>query len=235
MGRAPTLLIALAAAAALALGGCGDGDGGTTAPTTTGSGSRQGATTTPGQKAEGEGGAGKQDSRSTADKATKNEGSSSTASLPEPQEGSKAAAPGVPTSKGGDNSVQRYGLEAGSEERAEAAAALQEFLDARAAANWARACSLLAAQQRQMFEQLGKRSNEGGSTSCAEVMAAFATGVPQSAFAEEAEIADVLSLRVGEGNAFLIYTRPDGEVYTTAVVREDGAWKIVSVGPTQLS
>lgn len=231
MRRIPTL-IALLIAAALALGGCGE-DGETTTATTPDSGSQRSATATQGKKAEQGGGTADGRRRSSAGKTTQEEGTPS-ASRPEPEEGAKAAAPGVPTSKGGDNSVQTYGLEAGSEERAEATAAVQAFLDARVSANWARACSLLAAEQRRMFEQLAKRTKEGGSGTCAEIMAAFASGVPASAFAEEANIVDVLSLRVGEEHAFLIYTRPDGNVYATAITREGGGWKIISVGPTQL-
>ena len=41
----------------------------------------------------------------------------------------------------------------------------------------------------------------------------------------------MLSFRVGGRYAFLIYRRSDGKVYTTALTREGGAWKIVSVTP----
>jgi hypothetical protein len=149
-----------------------------------------------------------------------------------PQENSKAAAPGVPTSKQGDNSIQTWGLEASSAERTHLTTVVQAFLDARAEANWARACSYLAAEQRKGFEDVVKKS---GTAACAEGMAAFANEVPVSAFAHEAEILKVLSLRVGGGHAFLIYTRPGGRIYATALGREGSVWKVISVGPTALN
>jgi hypothetical protein len=166
------------------------------------------------------------------------EGQSPTAATPpagiaaSPRPGSKAAAPGVPTTKGGDNSIQTWGLEASSTERASATAVVQAFLDARTRADWANACSYLAAKQRTMFERLAR--GKSGNAACAEGMGLLAAHVPASAFAHEAEILEVLSLRVGGGNAFLIYSRPGGKVYATALGSEDGAWKVISVGPTAL-
>ena len=216
MRRIPTLFIVIAA---LALAGCGGGDEETIA--TSGS---AGATS---QQAGGgsQGGSGQQGSgggRETLD----------TSSLPEPEEGSKKAAPGVPVSRGGDNSIQTWGLEASAQERDEVTAILQAFLDARAAADWATACSYLAAEQRAEFESLGN-GDKRGNAACAETMRVFADGVPPSAYDEEAQIDYVLSLRVGEGNAFLIYTRPNtNKIYANALTEEDGTWKVVSVGPT---
>jgi hypothetical protein len=147
----------------------------------------------------------------------------STAPLPSPQPGAKAAAPGVPTSKQGDNSIQTYGLEAESEERAEATELVHAYLDARAVKDWAKVCSLLAAKPRAEQRRLAKGA------SCAEAMGVLATGASSAILAEEAEI-QVLSFRVGAKYAFLIYRRPDG-VYATALNEEGGAWKVVSVGP----
>jgi hypothetical protein len=149
-----------------------------------------------------------------------------------PRAGSKAAAPGVPTSKGGDNSIQTWGLEATSAQRERLAAIVQAFLDARAGAEWGKACSYLAAEQHEMLEQLAGAS---GSGACAKAMGLLAAEVPASAFAKEAEIVDVLSLRIGGGHAFLIYTRPEGKVYATALGHESGSWKVISVGPTALN
>jgi hypothetical protein len=165
------------------------------------------------------------------------ENSPTAASVPaptaSPQAGSKAAAPGVPTSRGGDNSIQTWGLEASRAERARLTAIVRGFLDARARADWAKACAYLAAEQRRSFAGLIKGGR--GNAACAKAMGKMAAGVPARAFADEAEILHVLSLRVGGGHAFLIYTRPGGKVYATALGREGGAWKVISVGPTALS
>ena len=172
MRRIPTLLIAIAA---LALAGCGGGDDKTIATS-----SSSPTTAQQGGGDSGQGGSGQQGSGGGREPLD-------TSSLPEPEEGSEKAAPGVPVSKGGDNSIQTWGLEASADERAEVTAILQAFLDARA-------------------------------------------------YEEEAQIDYVLSLRVGEGHAFLIYTRPDtNKIYANALREEDGTWKVVSVGPTVLS
>jgi hypothetical protein len=204
----------------LALGGCGEGEGETTAT----SGSAD-STAQQGGGDSGQGGSGQQGSGGGGEPLD-------TSNLPEPEEGSKKAAPGVPVSKGGDNSIQTWGLEASADERAKVTAILQAFLDARAADDWATACSYLAAEQRAEFESLGN-GDKRGNAACAETMRAFATGVPASAYEEEAQIDYVLSLRVGEGHAFLIYTRPDtNKIYANALREEDGTWKVISVGPT---
>jgi hypothetical protein len=155
-----------------------------------------------------------------------------TAELPEPVEGSKSAAPGVPVR--GDTSIQTWGLEASAAQREQVAAIFQAFVDARAEADWAKACSYLAVEQIQELARL-IAGRESAKARCAEAMEAFASRVPSSAFKREAQIADVLSLRVGRGTAFLIYTRPDGpKVYANALGREGGTWKVVSIGPTAL-
>ncbi len=251
--RAPTLraprpnralAAALAAALALAVGGCGDGDDETSSVTTSEQAPPQATAPDDSGLAGGAGnggdedGDGDRDSSAPADGQGSSAGGQSDSSPPPvsgaPVEGSKEAAPGVPTSKHGDDSIQTYGVEAGSDERAEATAVVQEFLDARAARNWEQACSLLAAKPLTEYENLLKDSTKKGIPACAEAMRVFATGVPDSAFAEEAEISEVLSLRTDDEYAFLIYTRPDGKVYATAISREGGSWKIISVGPTEI-
>jgi hypothetical protein len=147
--------------------------------------------------------------------------------LPPPTPGSKSAAPGVPTSKHGDNSIQRWGLEASDVERAAVTATVQRYLDARAAGNWRTVCQLLATKPRREQEQFG------GGASCAKAMASFAADASPSTLREEAEI-EVLSFRVGGRYAFLIYRRPDG-IFATALTQEGGAWKLISVTPNPLS
>lgn len=237
---------ALMATAALAIGGCGgDGDEETSSVTTSeqsppqatapdDSGLAGGAGAAEGGDEEGGG----RDSTASTDEQNSSAGgrNESDSSPPpvsgDPVEGTKEAAPGVPTSEHGDDSIATYGVEAGSGEREEVAAVVQAFYDARAARDWALACSMLAAKPRAELEQMLKGS-EGGAATCAEVMGALSQQVPTSAFAEEAEIEEVLSLRADDEYAFLIYTRPDGKIYATAVANE-GGWKIVSIGPAEI-
>jgi hypothetical protein len=146
--------------------------------------------------------------------------------LPPPTPGSKAAAPGVPTSKHGDNSIQTWGREAPDTEREAATATVQTYLDARAAGDWAKVCALLAAKSRREQEQFG------GGTSCAKAMGSFAADASTAVLEEEAEI-EVLSFRIGDKYTFLIYRRPDG-VYANGLVRKAGRWKLLLVTPTLL-
>ena len=223
---APRLFIALLLALALALAGCGDseddGSGGagesqTTSRQESGAGGAQQGESAPSGRGEGL-------------PATR-EAPVDTSSLAAPVEGSKRAAPGVPVSRGGDNSIQTWGLEASAAEREEVTATLRTFYDARAEADWATACRFLAAPQKAEFA--GFVRGKSGNAACAEAMRGLAAGVPERAFDREARIDYVLSLRVGEGNAFLIYTRPgEAQVYANAFAREGGDWKVVSVGPS---
>jgi hypothetical protein len=127
----------------------------------------------------------------------------------------------VPTSKQGDNSIQTWGLEAGSEERGQAAAIVQAYLRARAERDWEEACSYLAEKPRREQEKFA------GGASCAEAMETFASRASDATLAREADTT-VLSFRVGGGYAFLIYRRPDG-IYAMPLVPEDGTWRLFLV------
>lgn len=143
---------------------------------------------------------------------------------PDPQSGSKAAAPGVPTSKEGDNSIQVYGVEAGDAERAMLTTLVQTYFDARAAGSWTMACSLLAAKTRAEYLRFAPDAK-----SCAEAAAFFAKDADPVTLRKEAQI-EVLSLRLDSRFAFLIYRRPDG-IWAMALEREGGKWKVTSVAP----
>lgn len=143
-----------------------------------------------------------------------------------PEAGAKAAAPGVPTSEEGDNSIQTWGVETGGKKREEAIADVRAYLDARAAREWDVVCAQLAPKARQEYVRIGKGS-------CARGMEAFFGEAPEQALREETEI-DVLSFRAGGGFGFLIYERPDG-IFATAVEPRGGEWKLISVTPQPLS
>ncbi len=225
---ARVLPVLAAAALVLVAAGCGGGGGGGSSATTS---STTPATTT---ATAGQG-------NGTRPNATTNQDSTTT-ELKAPhtysgalRAGAKAPAPGVPVSKGGDNSIQTWGLEASAVERAQVTAVVRAYLNARAAQNWARACSYLAAKQLRQFAAT-LQSKERGIVACAAAMGGLAHGVPRSAFVDEAGIDRVLSLRIGKGYAFLIYTRrrPRDAIFVTALQRQGGAWNVVSVGPTRL-
>jgi hypothetical protein len=133
----------------------------------------------------------------------------------------------VPTSRGGDNSIQTYGHEASDAQRVRAIATIQTYLNARATRNWLEACNKLAAKPHTELRQFAQGAG------CAEAMESLAAQIPTHDLAEETHI-EVLSFRVGGDYAFLIYRRPDHRIWATALTRERGKWKIISVTPNPL-
>ena len=238
--RRPKALAGLAVAAALALAGCGGGEDETTATAETAA--REGTTI----KAAGERQSQKEQGGSPSGREKGQEGGTDSVagaidkSLSQTppvrsgaQEGQKAAAPGVPTHRGGDNSVQTFGTEATATDRAEAATVLQTYLDARAAGEWAKACFFLAGPVRSELQRFAG-GDEGG-TSCVEAMKALTVGVPKSALRQGAKIDEVLSLRVEGDGAFLLFNGPPKTtLYLSPMARGDGDWKVAAITPSAL-
>jgi hypothetical protein len=142
--------------------------------------------------------------------------------------------------KGGDNSVQEFGVEADDSEREAAATALHNFLDARAVKDWEAACSYLAANIRQALENFGARAQKargGGDldTSCASILEKLTNPSGFGALREEAANADVGSLRVEGDRAFVIYRGSDDTVLSVPMANEDGDWKVAGLAGSPLN
>lgn len=137
--------------------------------------------------------------------------------------------------KGGDNSVQEFGEEAATSEREEAATALHNFLDARAQGEWAAACDYLASSISSSFEELAGQAKGAKATSCAEILASLTNPAAKNLLLEEAERADVGSLRVEGDRAFLIYRGLEGDILAMPMAQEDGEWKVASLAGTPLN
>jgi hypothetical protein len=148
-----------------------------------------------------------------------------------PKAGSKHPAPGVKTVKGGDNSVQEYGVEADEAERTEAAIALQGYLNARATEDWGAACSLLAQKPTEQLERVQRAAAKQGKelNGCAGTMALLKEGEAQTQ--EQAQITEVLSFRGGgeiSGDpSYLIFTAPPAKtLFSMPMYLQGGAWKV---------
>jgi hypothetical protein len=137
--------------------------------------------------------------------------------------------------KGGDNSIQEFGAEAGGVEFEEAAAALHGFLDARAAGDSAAACSYMSKGVVEQFKQLASQSKKSGSSSCPSILEALTDPAAKQAMQAEADEADIGSLRTEGDRAFLIYTGFEKTIFAMPMAREDGSWKVASVAGTPLS
>lgn len=137
--------------------------------------------------------------------------------------------------EGGDNSVQEFGQEADSEELDAAAAALHNFLDARAEGNWAAACEYMSKSMTESFENLALRAKGAEATSCSAILEKLTNSAAEQSMKEEAAKADVGSLRIEDERAFVIYTGVDGTVMAMPMANEDGDWKVASLAGTPLS
>jgi hypothetical protein len=136
--------------------------------------------------------------------------------------------------KGGDNSVQEFGQEADDSERDEAATALHNFLDARAAEDWESACSFLAEEVRESLEKLAAQADQAEDISCAGILAKLTNRAALPALRSEAARADVGSLRIEGDRAFILYRSGD-TVFTVPMANEDGSWKVASFAGTPLN
>jgi hypothetical protein len=137
--------------------------------------------------------------------------------------------------KGGDNSVQEFGAEAGGSEFERAAAALHDFLDARAAGAWGAACSYVSKSIVESFKQLAAQAQQGDGSSCAAALETLTSPAVMRATKDEAEQADVGSLRVEGERAFLIYRGVENTIFAMPMANEGGAWKVGSLLGTPLS
>lgn len=216
--RALHLLAGALVAGALVLGGCGGGDdnSGTTAASA-------GTTETSGAGAsQPQSGA-----QQGAESATGSE-SNNSFTLGSPAD--------VPRSEGGDNSIQDYGLEASTADRAAAGRALAAYYDALAKGDTEQACALLASATREgvqrTLEQLSAQGNSKTPTSCPEILRL--TTNAGSRRSPEQRLSELLSLRQQDDRAFLIYKAGDGKVYSIAMADEDGDWKVGGVTASPL-
>lgn len=137
--------------------------------------------------------------------------------------------------KGGDNSIQEFGEEADSGEFAAAATALHDFLDARAEGNWAAACEYMSKGIVESFEKLAAQAKQAEGMSCAGILESLTNPAAAGAMKQEAEKADVGSLRVEGERSFVIYTGTEGTVLAMPMTQEDGDWKVASIAGTPLN
>ena len=162
-------------------------------------------------------------------------GRAPTASGSLPNEGTRRVAPGVPTARGGDNSIQEYGVEAPSDDRVQASRIFQAYLNARLDGNWALACSYLSESMKAQLAQFGGQAQrEGGrAPDCTQVMRAFTQGVPKEALRNAAQI-NVLSMRVENDQAFLLYRDGDDLPSSVPMNEEGDAWKVSAIAGSAL-
>jgi hypothetical protein len=232
-GGPKTLLLALVALLlAVGLVACGGGDSSSSTAAEAG-GQTQPESKSSGASNKGKGdlkGSGEKKSGGSADKEGQSGSSDDSSSNFVPKHHNDSGGGSAPYKvKGGDNSVQEFGEEAGSSEFDAAATALHNFLDARAEGNWAATCDYVSKNIIESVEKLAAKAKGIEDKSCAGILEKLTNPAAKPAMKAEAEQANVRSLRTEGEQAFVLYTGPDGKIFSMPMANEAGAWKVASL------
>jgi hypothetical protein len=127
----------------------------------------------------------------------------------------------------GDNSIPTYGSESSPGQLAAAEGVLSGYLDARAAGDWASACSLMSAS---VTKQVAALAGEpGGSrSSCAAAYAKLSESVPASERGDPL-VGGVTALRVEAPHAFALFYGPGSQQYMMPLEEEGGSWRVTQI------
>jgi hypothetical protein len=127
--------------------------------------------------------------------------------------------------KGGDNSIQTYGSEAGGAEKEAVTDAMFAFFRAMAAKNYHKVCEGVSAKTRKGVEQFMKFKHEAGA-GCPKALGQLLNSSPgASSEAKRAAEGSVGHVRIGESNAFILFTPKGGKPSYFVMTNEGGAWK----------
>jgi len=197
-------------AIAIAVAGCGSSSNSTTGSTSAGT---QQTTTPGGSKPTTTPQSGSQGANA------EKQGSSSGGTGEEFGKGDPYSAP-----KGGDNSIQTYGDEASGGEKAAVTSAMFAFFRALAAKDYAKVCAGVSEKTREGVEQFMKLQHKEGS--CPSILESIIGASPGGAQeAKKAANGSVGHVRVGEGNAFILFTPAGGKPSYFVMKQEGGQWK----------
>jgi hypothetical protein len=149
---------------------------------------------------------------------------------PTPVEGERSEVFLVP---GGDNSIQEYGEEQGSEERAAAMVPIAALYRALFSGDFGPLCSTyLSSTNVKGIELLAEQSPQLKGKDCPELL----SGLTQSVGRKGPDTPDggLVSFRTEGDTGFAIYWGIDGKGYAVALKSERGVWKLTSLAPTPL-
>jgi hypothetical protein len=148
---------------------------------------------------------------------------------PAPVDGQRSDGFRVP---GGDNSIQEYGEETDSAERAAAMVPIAGLYRAFESGDWTAVCSTyLSAGNVEQIELLAEKSPQLKGKDCPAVLA----GLNQSpGKGPDTPDGGIVSFRVEGDTGFAIYWGIDGKGYAFALKSEGGEWKLTSLAPTPL-
>ncbi len=134
---------------------------------------------------------------------------------------------------GGDNSIQEYGSEGTSADRADATEAVLALFRAMESGDWAEVCAnYLSAANLEQIKVLAEKSKEGAGKGCAELIGGFTQDIPGRS--PDSPKDAVASMRIEDGVGFAIYRGRDDKGYAIPLKLEDGVWKLTALAPTPL-
>jgi hypothetical protein len=149
---------------------------------------------------------------------------------PTPVEGRRADGLRVP---GGDNSIQEYGEEQGSEERAAAMAPIAALYRALYHSDWIEVCDAhLSAGNVRQIELIAEQRPKLKGKGCAEALSGLNHAVGRKG--PDTPDGGIVSFRTEGDTGFAIYWGIDGKGYAFALESEGGSWKLTSLAPTPL-
>lgn len=153
----------------------------------------------------------------------------------EPAPGAKAVAPGVPVTKGGDNSIQSFGAEGQEEQRTQALAELRSYLAALRDGESSRACALASREyKRDLAKLVAQAKGKDKPKGCAQTLEALLGGFG-AGLREAAQVGELLSFRVEGKHAYLIYRGAKGQAMFIAMANDGGQWKVNVLQPESFS
>lgn len=155
--------------------------------------------------------------------------------------GTKTVAPAVPVSRGGDNSIQAFGLEGEIEQGEQAVAMLRQYLRAVIAEDWQGGCAAASDEFRQNLAELaagvkvtpaGRAKGKSKPEGCAEALALLIGGSSEDLLGRTWPV-KVLSFRIRGAYAYLIFETTRGAAAFVAMRAEDGEWRVNNVTPNE--
>jgi hypothetical protein len=139
----------------------------------------------------------------------------------------------VPVQAGGDNSIQKFGVEGGAEEREQALLTLRTYLNALLDEQWPQACAETSSEFKEQLTQMmaAEPAAEQGEGCPASLPRIMRFGSLAQLRAEAVGLEELLSFRVEGGYAYAIFEDVDGKASFIAMADDDGTWKVNTVAP----
>ena len=149
-----------------------------------------------------------------------------------PVEGERSEGFRVP---GGDNSIQEFGTEQGSDERTAAMQPIEALYRALATSDWSEVCSTsLSAGNIEQITQLAEKSPQLKGKGCAAILSGLTQGRPSETPPDTPD-GGIVSFRTEGDTGFAIYWGIDGKGYAFALKSEGGSWKLTALAPTPIT